>query len=161
MFLQHIPCPHQICEEGGKLKDINFKGTLSIMVIVCIYPTPPGSGARLIFKRSLTGLKSEFSFSLMGYHIKVEEHSLLCYLPIAGGRIVGFILFPRALALCEMQTVLSRIWTHISEFIFYYGNRYTTNSCKIVIVKNRMGVITSNPEWGCLRFTLCSYPWEN
>ena len=37
-----------------------------------------------------------------------EEPSLPYYLPIAGGRIIGFIPFPRVLVLCEMQSVLSR-----------------------------------------------------
>ena len=45
------------------------------------------------FKRNLTGLNSEFSFS----------QSLL------GGRIIGFIPFPRVLVLCEMPSVSSRI----------------------------------------------------
>ena len=48
------------------------------------------------FKRSLTGLNSEFSFS------PAEEPSLPYYLPIAGGRIIGFIPFSRVLVLCEM-----------------------------------------------------------
>ena len=37
-----------------------------------------------------------------------EEPSLSYYLPIAGGRIIGFIPFPRVLVLCEMQSVSSR-----------------------------------------------------
>ena len=48
------------------------------------------------------------------------------YLPIAGGRIVGWIPFPRILALCEMQAVSSKIWicvaTSISDVILYYEN---------------------------------------
>ena len=35
--------------------------------------------------------------------------SLPYYLPIAGGRVIGFIPFPRVLVLCEMQSVSSRI----------------------------------------------------
>ena len=42
---------------------------------------------------------------------KVKEFSLSHYLTIADRRIVGCILFQRILALCEMQTALSRIWT--------------------------------------------------
>ena len=45
------------------------------------------------FKRSLTGLKSEFSFSWTSCFTKAEEPSLSYYLPIAGGRIIGFIPF--------------------------------------------------------------------
>ena len=58
-----------------------------------------------IFKRSLT----EFSFSQICCLTKAEEPSLSYYLSIAGGRIIGFIPFPRVLVLCEMQSVSSRI----------------------------------------------------
>ena len=54
-----------------------------------------------IFKRSLTGLNSELSFSFT----KAEEVSLPYYLSIAGGRIIGFIPFPRVLVQYEMQSV--------------------------------------------------------
>ena len=39
--------------------------------------------------------------------------NLVCptILPIAGGRIIGFIPFLRVLVLCEMQSASSRIWT--------------------------------------------------
>ena len=48
-----------------------------------------------------------------------EEPSVSYYLPIAGGRIIGF---PRVLVLCEMQSVSSRIWTRIAVFISYGDN---------------------------------------
>ena len=57
-----------------------------------------------------------------------EEPSLSYYLPIAGGRIMGFIPFPRVLVLCEMQSVSSRIWTRIAVFISYGDNDYTTGT---------------------------------
>ena len=57
-------------------------------------------------------LNSEFSFSY--------------YLPIAGGRIIAFIPFPRVLVLCEMQSVSSRIWTLVAMSISYDDNHYTT-----------------------------------
>ena len=59
-----------------------------------------------------------------------EEPSLSYYLPIAGGRIIGFIPFPRVLVLCEMQSVSSRIWTRIAVFISYGDNDYTTGTSK-------------------------------
>ena len=68
-----------------------------------------GYDTRLIFKRSLTGLNSEFSFSLTSCLAKAEEPSLSYYLLIAGGRIIGFIPFPRVLVLCEMQSASSRV----------------------------------------------------
>ena len=69
-------------------------------------PTPPlgqDMTQGQFFKRSLTGLNSKFSFS------KICCLSLPYYLPIAGGRIIGFIPFPRVLVLCEMLSVSSRI----------------------------------------------------
>ena len=68
-----------------------------------------GYNTRSISKRSLTGLNSEFSFSQTSSLTKAEEHSLPYYLPITGGRIIGFIPFPRVLVLCEMQSVSPRI----------------------------------------------------
>ena len=49
-------------------------------------------------------------------------------LPIAGGRIIGFIPFPRVLVLWEMQSVSSRIWTLVAVFISYNDNHYTTST---------------------------------
>ena len=57
-----------------------------------------------------------------------EEPSLSYYLPIAGGRIIGFIPFPRVLVVCEMQPVSSRIWTRVAVFISYGDNDYTTGT---------------------------------
>ena len=79
-----------------------------------------------LFKRSLTGLNSEFSFSFTSCLTKAEEPSLPYYLLIVGGRIIGFIPFPRVLALCEMQSVSSRIWTRVAVSIPYDDNHYTT-----------------------------------
>ena len=45
-----------------------------------------GYDSRSIFKQSLTGLNSEYSFSLTSCPTKAEEPSLPYYLPIAGGR---------------------------------------------------------------------------
>ena len=96
-------------------------------------PTPPlgqDMTQGQFFKRSLTGLNSEFSFSSTSCLAKAEEPSLSYYLPIAGGRIIGFIPFPRVLVLCEMQSVSSRIWTRIAVFISYGDNDYTTGTSK-------------------------------
>ena len=59
-----------------------------------------------------------------------EEPSLPYYLPIAGGRIIGFIPFPRVLVLCEMLSVSSRIWTHVAVSISSDDNHYTTDTTK-------------------------------
>ena len=52
-----------------------------------------------------------------------EEPNLSYYLPIAGGRLIGFIPFPRVLVLCE-NAVSSRIWTRVAVSISY-GNHHT------------------------------------
>ena len=73
-----------------------------------IYPTPllgQDMTQGEFFKRSLTDLNSEFSFSYTSCLTKAVEPSLPYYLPIAGGRIIGFIPSPRVLVLCEMQSV--------------------------------------------------------
>ena len=96
-----------------------------------IYPTPPlGQDMTQVqfFKRSITGLNSEFSFSLTSCLTKAEETSLPYYLPIAGGRIFGFIPFPRVIVLCEMQSVRSRIWTRISVSTSCDDNHHTTDT---------------------------------
>ena len=50
---------------------------------------------------------------------KAKEPSLPCYLPRAGGRIIGFINFSNVLVLCEMQSASSRMWTRIAVFNSY------------------------------------------
>ena len=57
-----------------------------------------------------------------------EEPSLPYYLPIAGGRIIEFMPFPRVLVLCEMQSVSSRIGTRVAVSISYDDNHYTTGT---------------------------------
>ena len=59
---------------------------------------------------------------------KAEEPSLPYYLSIAGGRLIGFIPFPRVLVLCEMQSISSRIWTRVVVSISYDDNHYTTDT---------------------------------
>ena len=81
--------------------------------VVCLsvyYKPSAGAGCdtRSSLKQSLTGSNSEFSF-WTGCLTKIKGPNLLYYLPIAGERIIAFIPFPRVLALCEMQSALSRI----------------------------------------------------
>ena len=87
-----------------------------------------GYDTRSIFKRSLTGLNSEYSLFLTSCLIKAEKPSLPYYLPIAGRRDIGYIPFPRVLVLCEMQSVSSRIWTRVAVSIFYDNNHYSTGT---------------------------------
>ena len=66
-----------------------------------------GYDTRSIFKQSLTGVASP--------RLKNPVCSTIHLW--AGGRIIGFILFPRVLVLCEMQLALSRIWTRVAMSI--------------------------------------------
>ena len=87
-----------------------------------------GYDTRSIFKQSLTGLNSVFSFSMTSCHTNAEELSLSYYLPIAGGRIIGFIPSPRVLVQCEMQSVSSRVWTRVAVPISYDDNHFSTGT---------------------------------
>ena len=57
---------------------------------------------------------------------KLKSPLSLTILPIGQRRILGFIHFLEVLALCEMQTALSRIWTCITKSISYCYIHYTT-----------------------------------
>ena len=92
------------------------------IIYIYIFTNPSawaGYDSRSIFKRSLTGLNSEFSFSSTSCFTKAEKPSLPYYLSIVGGRIIGFISFPRVLVLCDMQSVSSRIPTRVAVSISY------------------------------------------
>ena len=108
----------------------------NIISAISIFTNPSaraGYDTRSVFKRSLTGLNSEYSFSYTSCLTKAEEPSLPYYLPIAGGRIIGFIPFSRVLELCEMQSASTRIWTRIAMSISYDDNHYTTDTFISVI----------------------------
>ena len=62
-------------------------------------------GHKVNSKRSLTGLNTEFSFSSIGCHIKVQELSLPYYLPIIRERMIGFMPLHGIFVLYEMQTI--------------------------------------------------------
>ena len=73
-----------------------------------IYPTPPlgqDMTQSHFFKRSLTGLKSEFFLLRLVASPRLKNLVRPTILPIAGGRIIGFIPFPRVLVPREMQSV--------------------------------------------------------
>ena len=107
-----------------------------LSIYLSIYPNPSaraGYDTRSIFKQSLTGFNSEFSYFETSCLTQVEEPSLPYYLTIAGGRIIEFIAFPRVLVLYEMQSVSSRIWTRFAVSISYEDNHYTTDTSHLSI----------------------------
>ena len=69
------------------------------------------------FKRSLTGLKTEISFSLTNCLMKAKEPSIPYYLHLAWRIIIGLISFVGVLELCEMQIASSRNWTRVDVTI--------------------------------------------
>ena len=93
---------------------------------VCVRNNPSlGAVAdmRLILSGLQQFLNSDIIFLRTGCHIKAKEPSLDYSLPIPGGRIVGFISFPKFLALPDLQSC--------SEYelglISYDANYYTSN----------------------------------
>ena len=110
------------------MSSLTWWHTITFIIIFTNPSARAGYYTRSIFKRSLTGLSSEFSFFWTICLTKAEETSLSYYLLIAGERIIGFIPFPRVLVLREMQSVSSRFWTHVAVSISYDDNHYTTGT---------------------------------
>ena len=89
--------------ESSDKKYPQYSSTFPSIAYNCIYLYKPSASAgcntRSIFKRSLIGLNSEFSFSLTGCYTKVNGLILPNYSPLVKGRRDGFIPFPRVLVL--------------------------------------------------------------
>ena len=91
-------------------------------------------------------MNSEFSFSLSSCLTKAEELSLPYYLPIAGGRIIGFIPFPRVLVLCEIAiSLVQDLNSH--RRIHFQGRNYHKSNCNSIAV---MSILLC----GCTTWTL-------
>ena len=76
-------------------------GHLHDLRLLSYLPTPPlgqDMTQGQFFKRSLTRLNSEFSFSKTSCLTKAEEPSLSCYLPIDGGRNHWIHTFPKSIS---------------------------------------------------------------
>ena len=114
-----------------------FKIHFAAIILFANLSARAGYDTRSIFKRSLTGLNSEFSFSYTSCFTKAKEPSLSYYLPITGGRIIGFIPFLRVLVLCEMQSFSSRIWTRVAVSISYDHNITPRAPPYIAAIMNR------------------------
>ena len=80
-----------------------------------------------LFKRSLTGLNSEFSFSLTSCHTKAEEPSLSYYLPIAGGS-KRVHTFPDGI--CSKVNVIAPLEYELAYYdsAVHRFNQYTTRT---------------------------------
>ena len=56
---------------------------------------------------------------------KEREHIFQCYLPITGRRTYVMVPLSKELARRETLTTLSRIWTPVTDFIFYDDSHNT------------------------------------
>ena len=74
------------------------------------------------------GWNPDFSYSKTSCLTKLKKPILPNYLSIAGGRIIGFMAFPRVLVFWEIQTASFRFWKQVTVSIFHDGNRYTTGT---------------------------------
>ena len=100
-------------------------------MIDCIYlPTPPyeqDAKQGQFFMQHLTGFNSEFSFLKLVPIPRLKSTVYLTIQPIAGGRIVGFIPFPKGISIVNrlVQDLNLSCWVH-----FHNGNHYTTTSTR-------------------------------
>ena len=121
-----MPKPSFEKNSCGTIKPIAWR--INRLIALPYLPTPP-LGLDMTQGQFLSGVWQVWTqFFLLLDLTKAEEPSLPYYLPIAGGRIIGFMPFPRVLALCEMQSVSSRIWTRVAVSIPYDDNHYTTGT---------------------------------
>ena len=77
---------------------------------------------------------NQFSFFQTDCHTKVKELSLPYY--FTGGRIAGFISFPRMISRYEIQSASSRAWNCVIVLISYNDNRYITGVSRVYISKS-------------------------
>ena len=89
--------------------------------------------------------------------------NLVCptILPIAGGRIIGFIPFPGVFVQCEMQSVLSRIWTRVAVSSSYDDNHYTSPMARETWVQSQVESYQRLKKWylmpPCLTLSIIRY----
>ena len=96
------------------------------VLIISYLPTPPLE-QDMTQDQFFSGVQQVWIQSFPSPRL-VASLRLSYYLPIAGGRIFGFIPFPRVLVLCEMQSVRSRIWTRVAVSISWNDNHYSTGT---------------------------------
>ena len=111
---------------------------ISIFTIFTNFSARAGYDTKSVFKQSLTGLNSEFSFSYTSCLTKAEEFCLPYYLPIAGGKIIGFIPFLWVLSM----------WNAISlvKDLNYDYKHYTTGT-SIYGISTIVGYLMPNLFW--------------
>ena len=118
------------------------------MYLFIIFTNPSaraGYDTRSLFKLSLTGLNSEYSFSYTSCLTKAEEPTLSYYLTIAGGRIIGFIPFPRVLVYLFM------------DVLYIKNQNISTSYDKLseIILKQIEGMQHMPLNWACFQLENC------
>ena len=84
----------------------------------------------------------------------VKEPLLLCNLPITGGDH-RFILSPKLIVVCEVQTALFRFWTLVADSISchnYYSSNSNIQKCGLLpklTVQNKYTLCWLNVVVGC------------
>ena len=125
-----MPFQRTYSESDASLFNWNLKLAVSYFIedtVYHIYPIPP-------LRQDMTQghfFKAEFNrfefrvFLLLDQlpHQRWRNQSALLF--THSWRIIGFIPFQKVLVLCEMQSVLSRIWTRVAVSISYNDNHYT------------------------------------
>ena len=117
--------------EGQNITQVLLYNSYNLTLVICLFTNPSaqaGYDTRSIFKRSLKGLILEFFSPRLVASPRLKNPVCPTILLIAGGRIIRVLLFPRVLLLCEMHSVSSRIWTHVTVSISYDDNHYTTGT---------------------------------
>ena len=130
----YIHCVYMCVIDACVFESVNV--CVGFIWLYPIYPTPP-LGQDMTQGQFLSRVWQVWIQSFPSSCLtKAEEPSLSYYLPIAGGRIIGFIPFPRVLVLCEVQSVSSRIWhkvwTRVAVSNSYDDNNYTTGTSRFI-----------------------------
>ena len=110
---------HKKCIPGAR--DIKLMVYLIVIIIFTKPSARAGYETRSIFKRSLTGLNQSFPSPRLIASPRLKDTVCPTY-------------YPKVLVLCEMQSVLSRIWTRVIVSKSYDDNHYTTGTYLIVII---------------------------
>ena len=98
------------------------------------------------------------AFELTHYDVAVQQVSRYAI------GIPPPIPFSRVLALCEMQTDPSRIWTRVAESTFYDDNCYTTSASLLKCIKteflNLRGEFNRFPDFFVQAFQIVVDSWK-
>ena len=99
-YLIYLPLFNMV---PNKMMGLHILSELLLKITMYVFIQPVNMSRmqhKVILKCSLTGFEIRVLFLGWLPYTKVKEPSLLDYLPIAGGKIIGFIPFLRSLVLC-------------------------------------------------------------